>query len=171
MRAMLTDQELERVRPLLRVLRIIIFALVMGIFAFAGFIMVQRGNTAFSPQIKLEPLPLIALATAASSVVLAFVLPAVLLQRRSAEVVGEDVSLGKRDRVMHAAQKIQTTSIIACALLEGPALLNLLVVFQGAGGLLHLLLAIALALMMLVYFPFTEGAYVERLERILSLDE
>ena len=148
-------------RGSLNVLRIIVFALAAGVCAFQIVIAVVKGPEALVGPVKLDPLSLIALAVAVMNVPLSIILP--MLIRSNIDRQGPPKSIAE------AAGRVQTETIISCALLEGAAFFNLVVVFLN-GGLVNTIAANVLLLLMMTRYPVSADAYEEKLRARLDPD-
>lgn len=134
-------------------LRIIVIALAMGVAMFAGFTIMQNGLPnllkLLAPQ--FSTLEIIALAIAVSDLMMANILPQLITAKQRAPLSN------KRDPWQQNAQKLGETyklnTILAAALLEGPAFLAL-IAFMLDGSVLGLALALVLLLGILSLFPF-----------------
>lgn len=167
MQPTLTEEEIQKIRPQVGVLRVIIAALVTGVFSFAAVIISLLGPKAFAPQFQMDVLPLTALAMAGGNVMLSFVMFQIMT--RPAGAMPADAPGGDRSpQITATAQRLVSATIVASALLEGAAFFNLVIVQIGQGGLIHLCAAIALALLMFVRFPFSQDSFAARVERMLG---
>lgn len=143
----LSAEAQNEVRPHLLTLRMIVFALATGVVMFQAVVLFLKGPPAM--QFSVDPLGMIAVFLAVMNAGLSFAAPMFLaaMQRKSPAT-----------SPVEAAQRIQMRTIVSCALLEGAAFLNLVVVLlQGSG--LHLVVANGLLLLMMTRFPLLESEY------------
>lgn len=152
----------------IRVLQIIVFALAMGLFVFAG---VATGQSFGKPQTlagKFEPMNVAMLAFGGVALVMGIVLPGIMFRQIQVPTAaqaqfaahGPEVA-----RVLGVQMRIQTATIIGCALFEGGAFANL-VAYMTTQELLHLIVAGVLLVGILARFPLP-GATRERIDREL----
>ena len=163
----------EAARPLLQqqvnVLRIIVMSLAMGVIAFGVYAVVQHVGKPLVLAGELEPLNYVLLLFGLIALVGGFVAPAIVLRSAAASPgnapplqhpAASDPAAAK---VLAIQARIQTATIIGCAIFEGGAFANLFGYLQTAEAL-HLVLAIVLLLGILSKFPL--GSPEERIERM-----
>lgn len=169
----LTESERDSLKGSLLTLRIVVFALVMGVASFGGMSVLMKSqspppaapNVPPAPPQKEIPLThLLACAFGVGAGVLAFLVPPFLrLPPQEAEKPDE-----RNAAIQAAAQMVQVRTIIACALIEGAAFFNLIWHFTD-GSLLNLAMSGLLLVLLLMQFPLT-GSYFERIEKLLGVD-
>ena len=153
---MLTIPENAR-QPLaqqINVLRIIVASMVLGVLAFAGYAIYANLGKPIVLAGKLEPLNLILLAMGLAMLVSGFVIPPIVF-RTGNPASRIPASLDPAIAPVLAIQtRIQTATIVGCALFEGGAFANVFGYMQS-GELLHLILAGLLLLAILARFPLS----------------
>ena len=152
-------------RQPIMMLRIIVLALALGVVSFAAFAVAQSMG---KPQVlagKFDSLNLILLGVGITSLALGIILPAVIFASGRGSSPAGPATLAKTPeaaRLLSIQQRIQTSTIIACALFEGGAFANVFGYMQTR-EMLHLILAGVLILGILARFP-TAGAYQRRID-------
>lgn len=163
---MLTGDEEKSIRGMLQTTRIIVFALVAGVFSFGFVVLSTKGLPPLILNLNHGPLSLIAIVGAAMSLVMSFVVPKMLGKVMPLNQTPE-VSSPKNAPLLLALQQIQTETIIGCAILEGAAFLNLTVAMIEP-NLLHLVVAAVVWLFLVARFPLFVDQFIagvqERLE-------
>jgi hypothetical protein len=169
----LTATERDNLRGNLMTLRIVVFALAMGVASFAGFSVFQRLQAPapaapVGPQAVaangLQPLHIAAIAFAVVAAVMAFVVPHFLrITPQSADKPDE-----RSGAIQAASEMVQTRTIIACALLEGAAFFNLIWYFTD-GSIINLAMGGVLLLLILFHIPMS-GTYYEKIEKMLGIN-
>ncbi|MEX2174060.1 MAG: hypothetical protein WD872_06840 [Pirellulaceae bacterium] len=154
----------------IRMLRFIVFMMAAGVVVFGGISIWINWGKPLVLAGKLHPLSLGMLIFGAVQLVLGFALPPILIRNLPVQPKAE-AALGahKPDvaRVLTLQAKIQTSTIIGCALLEGGAFGNLVAYFT-TGELLNLGMAGVLLCGIVAYFPWP-GACERRIENELWL--
>lgn len=172
----LTEEERQQLRPLILNLRIIVFALCMGVSTFAGFSIYQKipppppagpqqiWPPVRKPQKEFTPLHITAILFAGVAAALSFVVPPFLgsVKPNAEQLQGRDGAIGQ------AAAIVQTRTIVACALLEGAAFFNVFCYFS-TDSIYNLAMAGILLLLIVLHFPLS-GAYFSKIERIMGVD-
>lgn len=163
----LTDEERTNLRGSLRLLRIIVCALMMGVTTFTGysvFTQMQKGlpQPAFPAAIQMTHA--LALAAAAVAAVIAFVVPPFIPVPKieTNETDPRQIAIGQ------AAGTLQTRTIIACAVLEGAAFFNAIWV-QMDGSVPNLAMVGVLLIILALHFPLA-GWYFGKVERLMGVD-
>ncbi len=166
----LSDEERANLRGSLQTLRIIVFALMMGVTTFTGysvFTQLQKGVPALQPGLVPAVIKLphaMALAAAAGAAVLAFIVPPFI----PAPKVETDKTDPREKAIIQAAGTLQMRTIIACALLEGMAFFNAIYV-QMDFSLPNLVMVGVLLILLALHFPLT-GWYYGKVERLMGVD-
>ena len=155
---MLTIPENSR-QPLaqqVNVLRIIVASMALGVLAFAGYAIYANMGKPVVFAGKLEPLNLILLGLGLATLILGFVFPPIIFRAAAGNPPpGLPASHDPAIAPLLAIQsRIQTATILGCALFEGGAFANVLGYMQS-GELLHLILAGVLLLAILARFPLS----------------
>ena len=146
-------------------LRIIVLALALGVVSYAGFVVAQNVGKPHVLVGKLDSLNLVLLGLGISALVLGIILPIVIFASgRASSQVGPSApaKTSEQARLLSIQQRIQTSTIIACALFEGGAFANIFGYMQTR-ELLHLILGGVLLLGILSRFPMT-GAYQRQID-------
>jgi hypothetical protein len=136
-------------------LRIIVVALAIGVIVFAGYAIFSRADKPLVVGANLATLGITMLAFGATQGVLGMVLPAVIFRHApvpaaaTAQLASYDSQTAK---VLGIQARIQTATIVGCAMFEGGAFANL-VAYMTEGDLLNLVMAGVLLLGVLFYFP------------------
>jgi hypothetical protein len=169
----LTETERESLRGSLITLRIVVFALAMGVTSFAVISIFQKLSAPpnVPPAAQLAGLPggmemlhLVAIACGAGAAVIAFLVPPFLrLPPQAAQTPNE-----RSGAIQAAAQMVQTRTIIACSLLEGAAFFNLVWYFTD-GSVYNLAMGGVLLVLILMHLPLS-GSYYDKIERLLGVD-
>jgi hypothetical protein len=146
-------------RPLaqqINVLRIIVASLALGVLAFACYAIYANMGKPLVLAGKLEPLNFVLLALGVATLVLGFVIPPIVFRAAAGSPPpGLPASLDPAIAPLLAVQsRIQSATIIGCALFEGGAFANVFGYMQS-GELLHLILAGVLLLAILSRFPLS----------------
>jgi hypothetical protein len=156
----------------LMTLRIIVFALAMGVTTFAGFAVSQNLNKPHVVGGKLDALGLVFLALGLVALPLGIIMPRVIF---AASRRGPAMNLPagfppEQARVFHVQQRIQTSAIIGCAIFEGAAFANTFAYMQSR-DLVFLAMTGVLVVGILAHFP-TLGSYLRRIEdELRRMDE
>jgi hypothetical protein len=140
---MLSDRARETLRPLMMTLRIIVIALALGVTFFGVFAAVQNASKAQTFGTKVNYL---FLAIAAPMFVAGFVVPRLL--PKGPGMSGADDAAA----VQAAFARVQTATIVGCALFEGAAFANLTAYFTDA-ELVHLAVSGLALFCILAHFP------------------
>ncbi len=154
------------------VLRIIVFALAMGVTTFAGFAVSQNLNKPHVVGGKLDAQGMVFLALGLVALPLGMILPRIIFAagRRAKPMHLPSGVLPEQARVFGVQQRIQTTAIIGCAIFEGAAFANTFAYMQSP-DLLFLAMAAVLVVGILAHFP-TAGSYQRRIEdELRRMDE
>lgn len=172
--AMKPEAEKE-VKGLLRTSQVIVFALVSGVMAFAGYVVFIHDPGESEPQAQGgSELGLLMLGFAAITVVLRIVIPQVLVGSHRRKILGGEIPAAPNSPQLRTEegwlmQGYQATTLVAGALLEVPAFANLFAYMQDQ-QLYSLIVAGLLLLGMIALFP--SRARVDRwLENQLRLLE
>jgi hypothetical protein len=163
--AAIPDSAREPLRAAIRTLRIIVFALAAGVVIFGFFVVFQIAVKPVVLAGKLEPLNLILLGFGGLMLLLGAVLPPLLFHLRAQNPPAKVTWPAEAEPVMEIQSRIQTATIIGCALFEGGAFANLFG-YMKTGELLHLILAALLVVGILARFPLP-GACEAKIEREL----
>lgn len=155
---MLTIPEHAR-QPLaqqINVLRIIVASMALGVLAFAGYAIYANLGKPLVLAGKLEPFNFVLLALGVATLILGFVFPPIIYRAAAGNPPpGLPASLDPAIAPLLAVQsRLQTATIVGCALFEGGAFANVLGYMQS-GELLHLILAGILLLAILARFPLS----------------
>jgi hypothetical protein len=157
--------------PLLT-LRIIVFALAMGVTTFAGFAVSQNINKPHTIAGKFDTPGMLFLAMGLAALPLGMILPRVIFAA-SRRVPAMNLPSGltpEQSRLLSIQQRIQTSAIIGCAIFEGAAFANVMGYMQTS-EVVYLALAGVLLVGILAHFP-TAGSYQRRIEdELRRLDE
>lgn len=174
---MLSNDQREHIKSLLRPMQIIVFALFMGLMTFLVVIVAMRLGTPPDGQAGPPREPFLSYI----AIIAAFVAPvaAVFVPRLVAASMRQAIVDGKPMTDMgmpHASEELrqvhplvamyQTTLIIGCGILEGAAFFNA-VVFMLERQQMNLIAAAVLAVLILVQFP-TGGRLVSWVEDELN---
>jgi hypothetical protein len=165
-------------------MRIIVFALIMGLVGFAGvacfLVYIEREGEPVRPIEGLPVLTLVAVGGLAAGVVASLAVPGLVFSNAQRQIVagtwtappGVDPNsdLGKllRSDSVRLLGARQSELIVGLALLEGPALLALVAFLQEARPYALVLAAVAVILMLL-RFPSVRARLEQDLERLKSL--
>jgi hypothetical protein len=152
----------------IRVLQIIVFALAMGVIVFAGVAIGQNLGKPHTLAGKFEPLNVAMLAFGGVAFVMGIVLPGIMFRQIQVPTAAQPQFAAHGPevvRVLGVQMRVQTATIIGCALFEGGAFANL-VAYMTTQELLHLFVAGVLLLGVLARFPL-QGSTRERVEREL----
>src|SRR5438093_10292524 len=143
----------------LMTLRIIIFALAMGVTTFAGFAVSQNINKPHTIAGKFDTQGLMFLAMGFIALPLGIILPRVIFaaSRRARAMNMPPGVTPEQLSMLTIQQRIQTSAIIGCAIFEGAAFANIMGYMQTR-EIVHLALAGALLVGILAHFP-TAGSY------------
>lgn len=165
---MMSENIRKDLAPRIRALRIIVFALAMGVLSFAIVAVVQ--NVA-KPQnlgtnLQLVPLPISALLLVGGFVVPTF-LPKIAPTTGPGTYPAHDPESNDALRVFAA---MITATIVGCAMFEGAAFMNLVWYFLHA-ELVHAALATVCWVCILLHFPLTERIVQKIEERLQKLKE
>lgn len=163
----------------LMTLRIIVLAMALGVTAFAIVAAIQNIHKPLVIAGRLQPLNIMLLGMGLAAVPLGLVLPATIASsnrgapnrnapQQAPPQLGAPPAHAAPAKIPHESsrlaiqQRIQVSTIIACAIFEGGAFANLVGYLQ-TGELLHLIVAGVLLLGILSRFPLT-GAYERQIE-------
>jgi len=150
----------------LMTLRIIVFALAMGVTTFAGFAVSQNINKPHTIGGKFDTPGMMFLAMGLVALPLGIILPRIIFAAsRSVPAMKMNWPPGTspdQARTVLVQQRIQTSAIIGCAVFEGAAFANVLAYMQTC-EVVHLALAGVLLVGILAHFP-TAGSYQRRAE-------
>jgi hypothetical protein len=153
-------------------LRIIVFALAMGVTTFAGFAVSQNLNKPHVIGGKLDSQGMVFLVFGLAALPVGIILPRIIFAAgRRAPAMNLPAGLTpEQARVIGIQRRIQTTAIIGCAIFEGAAFANTFAYMQSR-DLLFLAMAGVLVVGILAHFP-TAGSYQRRIENELRrMDE
>jgi hypothetical protein len=148
----------------LTTLRIIVFALALGVTTFAGFAVSHNINKPHAFAGKFDMQSWIFLAMGIVALPLGMMLPRVIFASgRTAPPMNMPPGVAPdQARVLGVQQRIQTSAIIGCAIFEGAAFANTFAYMQTR-EIAHLALAGVLVVGILAHFP-TAGSYERRIE-------
>ncbi len=159
-----TNEAVPQRGPLMT-LRIIVAALALGVASYGAFVVAQNIG---KPQVlaaRLDSLNVILLALGLVTLLLGIFVPYVVFSSSRGSLPQVPAELAKtpqQARLVAIQLRIQTATIIGCALFEGGAFANLFGYSQSR-ELLHLVLAGVLLLGICAHFP-TTGAYERRID-------
>lgn len=164
----LTEDERKELRGSLTTLRIIIFALIMGVACFTGYAVFTQLQKA-PPQLLAVPAAIeithaMALAAGAVAAIIALVAPPFT----SAPNFAADKTDPRQAAIVQAAGTLQMRTIFAGALLEGMALFNAIWVLMD-GSVANLAMVGVLLVLLAIHFPLT-GWYYGKVERLMGVD-
>jgi hypothetical protein len=146
-------------------LRIIVFALAMGVTMFGGFAVMSNLGKPHTLGWNLQPLNLIMLGFGAMMLLLGAVLPSVIFRNVTMQVAAH-IHPAAADpavaQVLAIQQRWQTATIVGCAFFEGGAFANLFAYFTTC-ELLNLLMGGILLMGILARFPLP-GSCQRRIE-------
>ena len=170
------EQAQAEIGRIAQTLKIIVFALASGVFAFAMVVLFQGLP---DPQVPLGMLTLISLFFAFGAIAASMVVPRVIATTMVRQIAegkspassgGTSNSIAPETTAGKLAAVYPTKTIIACALLEGAAFFAL-VALMFEGHIVALVLAAVLFIAILLHFP-TTGRVTDWVERQLRfLDE
>jgi len=145
-------------------LRIIVGALAMGVTSFAAFTISQNIHKPHTIAGKFNTQSLLFVAMGLGALVLGIVLPRVIFAAsRGAPPMNVPSGLSSDQlRLATIQQRIQISTIIACAIFEGAAFANILGYMQTR-EIVHLAIAGVMLVGILAHFP-TAGSYERRIE-------
>jgi hypothetical protein len=153
-------------------LRIIVFALAMGVTTFAGFAVSQNVNKPHTIAGKFDTQGIMFLAMGLIALPLGMILPRTIFSAGRG-VPAMNMPAGttpEQVRLFGVQQRIQTSAIIGCAIFEGAAFANVLAYMQSR-EVVHLAVAGVLLVGILAHFP-TAGSYQRRIEdELRRMDE
>ena len=155
----------------LMTLRIIVFALAMGVTTFAGFAVSQNINKPHTIGGKFDTQGLIFLGMGLAALPLGMILPWVIVAAgRRAPAMNMPGVAPEQARIFGIQQRIQTSAIIGCAIFEGAAFANTFAYMQTQ-EVVHLALVSVLVVGILAHFP-TAGSYQRRIDdELRRMDE
>jgi hypothetical protein len=164
----LSDEERTNLRGSLMALRIVVFALIMGVATFAGYSVFTQMQKV-PPQLFVVPAAIqtthaIALGAAAVFAVIALVAPPFMPIPK----IETDKTDPREMAIVQAAGALQVRTIIACALLEGMAFFNAIWVLMD-GSLPNLAMVGVLLILLALHFPLA-GWYYGKVERMMGVD-
>jgi hypothetical protein len=166
----LSEEERAMLRGSLTTLRIIVFALIMGVTAFTGYgVYTHLQPGVVPPQRAVMPAMMridhaLAIAAGAATAILALTVPPFIPIPK----VETDKTDPRELAIVQAAGGLQMRTIIACALLEGTAFFNAFYV-QKDFSLPNLAMVGVLLFLMALHFPLT-GWYYGKVERLMGVD-
>jgi hypothetical protein len=147
---------LPPLQGMIRTLRIVVAALALGVIVFAGYAIYSQAGKPLALAGRLDTLSLIMLGFGASQAVLGIVLPAVVFRAVTAPAAAAARQFAALDpqtaKVLGIQMRLQTATIVGCAMFEGGAFANL-VAYLFAGDLLNVIAAGVLLLGILCFFP------------------
>ena len=143
---MLTDSQIDELRPVLRTSQIIVGALVLGVLNFAAVAAFIRTTGPQGPPNQAF-ITYVALASAGIATVAHFIVSTVMTGQLRKSFVGD-----REGSVRPPAQAFQTLLIIRSAILEG-AIFFCLVSYMPEGQTIAMVAAGVLLLLLLVQFP------------------
>lgn len=150
---MLSQSEIELLRPKINQLKIIIAALIAGVVFFALVVVVMG----VSFQAKLEILSTIGIGLGIMSAVMSLIAPKLIVKSTILQYTqkAKDLTVGDKDKMVleFLMQAWMARSIVGAALLEGGAFLNAVVAMIERNAI-NLVVAIFLLALMVIYFPF-----------------
>lgn len=177
------DGELaNRLKPAVRVLRIIVGAMSLGILGFACVVVTVRMARAPEPGEMQKLLTPLAIGAALVAVVASRVVPALVVNRSRRQIaagkftqsqntspdgpLADVAELGDTGKLFSV---YQTHTIVAAALLEGAAFLNL-VATMLSGSVVTLAVAIMLAMLILAMFPSAQrvAGWIDEQRRLID---
>lgn len=137
----------EQLKPSVRVLQIIVIALAAGVSAFTIVALNSSGS-------KTEPnaisnLTMIGGVVAIIAVVMHVVIPQILIRGRIRHLIKADTVTDMHTELLGSKQ---VATIIACALLEGSAFINVSV-YMTQRNMISIWISLGLTAMILTYFP------------------
>jgi hypothetical protein len=158
----------------LTTLRIIVFALVMGVTTFAGFAVSQNINKPHTIAGNFDTLGMVFLAMGLAALPLGMILPRIIFAASrgvpATKMNWPPGTTPEQARTFVVQQRIQTSAIIGCAIFEGAAFANVLAYMQTR-EVVHLALAGVLLVGILAHFP-TAGSYQRRInDELRRMDE
>src|SRR2546423_1899311 len=148
---MLSDSVLDKLRPMILTLRIIVVALSMGVITFGIFAVVQNAG---KPQAFGARVNYLLVGLAVPILIAGFVVPRLLPKTATPQgglAANESLEVQESQKAFAA---MQTSTIVGCALFEGAAFMNLVGYFMEAEWV-HLAVAGAALLCILAHFPTT----------------
>jgi len=172
---LITAEELRGIAPLagqILVLRIIVAALALGVVVFAAYTVVHNFGKPQAFGQKLDIVGMAMLGFGALMLLQGIVLPSVVFRmaRPNSAATSQFAQHGpEAQRVLAIQSRIQTATIVGCALFEGGAFANL-VWYMNTAELSHLAMACLLLLGILARFPLP-GACERRIAGELQRQE
>ncbi|HJN08832.1 MAG TPA: hypothetical protein QF564_09070 [Pirellulaceae bacterium] len=167
---LLTPATIVQLDQLRRTLQIIVASLILGVVCFGGFAIVQSEGprTFFGPDRMDIMLGLAVICAVASIVAPILVAQTPHGSTPNAQPAMQTMLTGDadHDHAIYEAQRIQVTTIIGCALLEGGAFANLYALFTR-NDLVHALVAVILLIGMALRFP-TRSKYLRRIDHAVE---
>jgi len=163
---------LQPLRGAILTLRIIVFSLALGVIGFGIYTVVQNAGKPHTIAENLDPMSMIMLVFGLVDGFLGIVLPSVLFRfvKPNAAMAAEFAVHGPEvARVLSIQGRIQTATIVGCALFEGAAFANLYA-YMVRPELLNLLMAGLMLLGILARFPLP-GACERRIEDELRREQ
>jgi hypothetical protein len=160
----------EKLRPNVLTLRIIVAALATGVLVFAAVAMVIRAGGNMQPRAaNLELITIMAIAWTPVGLILSRLVPALMSKTARANIVSGAGLAASNSQFDLLTNQYLTNSIIAAALLEGAAFFNL-VGYLLEGHPATLGLGIGLALVILSLFPSAPRMthWIEQQARIIA---
>ncbi len=163
----LKEATIVQLDQLRRTLQIIVVALILGVVCFGGFTVISGDGpkTFFGPD-RMDIMLAIGVISAVSSIVAPiFVGHPSRASTQNAQPAMQAMLTGEpdHDHAIYEAQRIQVTTIISCATLEGGAFANLFA-FMTTQDLVHLLVATILVVGIMWRFPI-RSRYLRRIDQ------
>jgi hypothetical protein len=160
---MLSQPVLDKLRPMILTLRIIVIALATGVIAFGIFAAVQNADKAQTFGSKVNYM---FLGLSAPIFVAGFIVPRILPKTATPQGGLAASESEEMQVVQQAFAALQISTIVGCALFEGAAFMNL-VGYLLEAELVHLAVAGLALLCIVVHFP-TSGRVVQRVDEQLQ---
>lgn len=162
----LAEETMVQLDQLRRTLQIIVFALMAGILIAAGFaIATAEGPWRFLGPDRMD----LMLGFAVICVALSIVVPILMGQAAPTDAASVQPAMRglltgdpTHDQAIFEAQRIQLTTIVGCALLEGGAFANVFPLFSNL-EIAHALVVVILVVGIAMRFP-TRARYLRRIE-------
>lgn len=163
---LLTKETVAQLDQLRRTLQIIVGSLMMGVMVFGGYVIVngKGGRTLFGPE-RMDYMLGFAVVCALASIVVPMLLPrASTGNSPNVQPALQTMLTGDpdHDHAIFEAQRIQVTTIVGCALLEGGAFANLMALMMSNDDV-HTLAAAILLIGIALRFP-RRSKYLRRIE-------
>lgn len=145
----------EPLQRMIRTLQIIVVALALGVIVFAGYAIYSSAGKPLALGGSLTMLGIFMLGFGATQAVLGIMLPAVVFRVMSAPAAaaGQFAVHGPQTaKILGIQGRIQTATIVGCAMFEGGSFANVMG-YLTEGDLLNLIAAGVLLLGILFHFP------------------